>query len=521
MEFLQQYILLLVSSSLLLFCAAKVTISIWWRPRCLERQLNQQGIKGNPYRLLFGDMKEELKLIKDSWSRPISLTHQIVPRVLPFVHQTVQKHGKKSLVWVGTSPRVVVWEAELVKEVLSNKFGHFQKPPVNPLIKLLAMGVSSLEGESWVRRRRLITPAFHLEKLKGMVPAFQTSCVELIKRWEGLSGGEGSCELDVWPELQNLTGDVISRTAFGSNYEEGKRIFQLQKEQVILVLEAARSIYVPGFRFLPTRKNRHRMRIDKEIKSMLTGLIRKKERAVADGESSNNDLLGLLLQSTYCDDLQGSLNKPTRTYALTIEDIIEECKLFYFAGQETTAVWLTWTMVLLAMYPDWQERAREEVLQICGKKVPDFDSVSHLKIVTMILHEAMRLYPPVVALFRHTYKQIELGGVSFPAGVDLLLPIILFHHNHDLWGKDAEEFNPERFSQGVSKASKDPNAFFPFGWGPRICLGQNFAVIEAKMALSMILQNFSFQLSPSYTHAPYTVITLQPQYGAQVILNKL
>ncbi|KAK1326822.1 Secologanin synthase [Acorus calamus] len=263
------------------------------------------------------------------------------------------------------------------------------------------------------------------------------------------------------------------------------------------------------------------MCIDKEIKSMLTGLIHKKERAVADGESSNNDLLGLLLQSTYCDDHQGSLNNPTRTYALTIEDIIEECKLFYFAGQETTAVWLTWTMVLLAMYPDWQERAREEVLKICGKKVPDFDSVSHLKIVTMILHEAMRLYPPVVALFIHTYKQIELGGVSFPAGVDLLLPTILFHLDHDLWGKDAEEFNPERFSQGVSKASKDPNAFLPFGWGPRICLGQNFAVIEAKMALSMILQNFSFQLSPSYTHAPYTVITLQPQYGGQVILNKL
>ncbi|KAK1325330.1 Secologanin synthase [Acorus calamus] len=149
----------------------------------------------------------------------------------PIQALTVQKYGKKSLVWVGTSPRVVVWEAELVKEVLSNKFGHFQNVPVNPLVKLLAMGVSSLEGESWVRRRRLITPAFHLEKLKGMVPTFQTSCVELIKRWEELSGGEGSCELDVWPELQNLTGDLISRTAFGSNYEEGKRIFQLQKEQ--------------------------------------------------------------------------------------------------------------------------------------------------------------------------------------------------------------------------------------------------------------------------------------------------
>ncbi|KAK1302455.1 Secologanin synthase [Acorus calamus] len=521
MESLITNILLLISSALLLFYATKITVSIWWRPRCIERQLNQQGIKGNPCRLFFGDMKEELKVLMEAWSRPIGLNHQIVPRVLPYVHQTVEKHGMKSVVWFGTSPRVVVWEAELVKEVLSNKFGYFRLPPVNPLLKILAMGITSLDGESWVRRRRLIIPAFHMEKLKGMVPAFQTSCVELIKRWEGMIGGEGSCELDVWPELQYLTGDVISRTAYGSNYEEGKDIFQLLKEQVSLVLEAARTAYIPGFRFLPTRKNRRRVRINKEIKSMFTDLIRKKERAIAAGESSNDDLLGLLLQSTYSDDLRGSMNNPTRTYKLTMEDIIEECKVFYIAGQETTASLLTWTMVLLAMYPDWQERAREEVLQICGKKVPDFDSVSHLKIVTMILHEVLRLYPPVVALFRRTYKEIELGGVSFPAGVDLLLPIIMFHHDLELWGEDAEEFNPERFSQGVSKASKDPNAFFPFGWGPRICLGHNFAMIEAKMALSMILQNFSFQLSPSYAHAPYTVITLQPQHGAQVILTKL
>lgn len=408
-------------------------------------------------------------------------------------------------------------DPELIREVLSNKFGHFEKPKIGPLGRLLATGLANYEGEKWARHRRIINPAFHLEKLKHMLPAFSTCCGELIGRWENLAGSEGSCELDIWPEFQNFTGDVISRTAFGSSYAEGRRIFQLQSEQAELVIQGFQTVYIPGYRFLPTRNNNRRKEIDREVRALLRDMIEKREKAIRMGDV-NDDLLGLLMESNSKQFEEQGNSKNVR---MTTDEVIEECKLFYFAGQETTSVLLTWTMVLLGMHPNWQVHAREEISQVFGTNKPDFDGLNRLKIVTMILYEVLRLYPPVVFLVRRTYKKMQLGGITFPPEVSLNLPMIYIHRDPEYWGEDAEEFNPGRFAEGISKASKNQVAFFPFGWGPRICIGQSFALLEAKMALSMLLQHFSFELSPHYVHAPYTVITLHPQHGAQIVLHKL
>ena len=138
----------------------------------------------------------------------------------------------------------------------------------------------------------------------------------------------------------------------------------------------------------------------------------------------------------------------------------------------------------------------------------------------MILLEVLRLYPPIPFIPRYTKCETRLGSISVPAGVELYIPVLLLHHDSKYW-ENPDEFNPIRFTEGVSKASNDQNAFCPFGWGPRICPGQNFAFLQAKMAVSMILQHFSFQLSPSYAHAPCIRLTLQPQHGAPIIIQRI
>ncbi|GJN18322.1 hypothetical protein PR202_gb05472 [Eleusine coracana subsp. coracana] len=502
---------------LLLWQASRLLEQLWWRPRRLERELRALGLRGTSYRFLIGDLKELFRMNKEAGSKPLPLRcHDIAAHVAPFVHNAIREYGKLSFSWFGPIPKVTINDPDLARDVLSNKFGHFEKPQFRAS-KLFAEGVASHEGEKWVKHRRILNPAFHLEKLKLMLPAFSACCEELVVRWTQSLGSNGVLELDVAPDLQTLTGDVISRTAFGSSYLEGRRIFELQSEQIERLMSIIQKFGIPGYMYLPTKNNRRMRQIRTEVNSILRRMVSKRIEAMKEGDNTKDDLLGLLLES----NMRHTDENGESSMGMTIDDVIEECKLFYFAGMETTSVLLTWTMVVLSMHPKWQDRAREEVLGLFGKSKPGYDGLSRLKIVTMILYEVLRLYPPATVFSRKTYKKMEIGGVTLPAGVMVELSALFIHHDPDIWGDDVHDFRPERFAEGISKASKDKLAFFPFGWGPRICIGQNFALLEAKMAMSMILQSFELELAPTYTHAPHPVMMLRPMHGAHIKLRAI
>ena len=142
--------------------------------------------------------------------------------------------------------------------------------------------------------------------------------------------------------------------------------------------------------------------------------------------------------------------------------------------------------------------------------------------MSMIINESLRLYPPAVLILRKVDKEVRLGNLIVPANVELLVPNLAIHHEPQFWGQDVKLFKPERFSEGVANATNNNMAaFLPFGMGPRTCVGFNFATIEAKIALSMILQRYSFTLSPAYVHSPFQFLTVRPQHGLQVILHSL
>jgi len=327
----------------------------------------------------------------------------------------------------------------------------------------------------------------------------------VLDKWEGEGESRSEFEIDIHKGFHTLSADVISCVAFGSSYEEGKRIFQLQEEQMKLALLAMTTVYIPGFRFVPTKKNRTRQRLNTEIQCSLHKLIEINGKKCEDSKN----LLGLML----------SASKAGSEFKMGIDEIIHECKTFYFAGKETTANLLTWATLLLALHQEWQDKARDEVLKVCGKhEHPNAENLSNLKIVAMVLKETLRLYPPALFINRTATRDIKLGELDIPAGTRLDFPIIDIHHDHDVWGTDAEEFNPLRFADGKSYHL---GAYLPFGIGPKICVGQNLAMVEAKVALAMTLQRFAFTVSPSYVHAPMMAMTLQPQYGAQVLVQKI
>ncbi|KAL3535819.1 hypothetical protein ACH5RR_004280 [Cinchona calisaya] len=524
-------------SLLVLVLMLKVLVLLWWRPRKIEQHFSKQGIRGPPYRFLVGNAKELVSLMLKASSQPMTpFSHNILPRVLPFYHHWRKIYGPTFLVWFGPKVRLTVADPDLIREIFISKSEFYEKNEAHPLIRQLeGDGLLSLKGEKWAHHRKIITPTFHMENLKLLIPMGASSVIEMMDKWFD-NGNEVEIEVAEW--FQNLTENIVTRAAFGRSYEEGKAIFRLQARQMELASEAFQKVSIPGYRFLPTRSNMKSWKLDKEIKKSLMKVIdeRKENWGSEIKENGAKDLLGLMIQASMKKEASNNFKRtresnpnsnsncsPSSTSSvITVKDIAEECKSFFFAGEQTTSNLLTWTTVLLAMHPEWQVLARDEVLKVCGPRaIPSKDDLIKLKTISMILNESLRLYPPIVATIRRAKADVELGGCKIPSGTELLIPIIAVHHDQALWGNDANKFNPARFSEGVARAAKHPVSFIPFGLGVRQCIGQNLAILQAKITLAIMLQRCTFRLAPRYQHAPTVLMLLYPQYGAPIIFKRL
>ena len=141
--------------------------------------------------------------------------------------------------------------------------------------------------------------------------------------------------------------------------------------------------------------------------------------------------------------------------------------------------------------------------------------------LTMVIHESLRLYPPVAVVSREAFKDMKFGDIHVPKGVNLWTLVLTLHTDPEIWGPDAYNFNPDRFANGITGACKHPHLYMPFGVGPRVCLGQNLAMIELKILIALILSNFSFSLSPSYSHSPALTLVIEPKHGVNLLVKKL
>ncbi|XWS69607.1 hypothetical protein CRYUN_Cryun04dG0193000 [Craigia yunnanensis] len=498
----------------LLITLFKVLHKYWWIPFRIQYTLSLQGIKGPPYEFIHGSNKASTEFRKQALSKPMAdLTHDIFPRVLPQIYSWINIYGKNYLTWEGIRAQMVITEPELVKEVLRNSEGAFPKRKAEAYIfKILGDGLVATEGEKWARQRKLANHAFHGESLKSMTPAVIASVETMLEKWKGREDKE----IEVFDEFRLLTSEVISRTAFGSSYLEGEKIFEMLMKLSVLASRNFFKARIPVIsKIWKTTDEIESEKLAKGIHDCVTDMVKKREEKVLTGEADSfgSDFLGLLVNAYHDTDEKNRLS---------VEDLVDECKTFYFAGQETTNSLLAWTVLVLAIHADWQEKARQEVIEVFGDKNPHSEGIAKLKTMNMIINETLRLYPPVAAMARNVGREVQSGKLILPVNMEILIPIMALHHDPQLWGDDVHLFKPERFAEGIAKATKyNSVAFIPFSLGPRSCVGMSFATTETKTALSMILQRYTITLSPAYVHAPFTLLMLQPQHGIQVMLHSL
>ncbi|KAK8569535.1 hypothetical protein V6N13_046586 [Hibiscus sabdariffa] len=278
-----------------------------------------------------------------------------------------------------------------------------------------------------------------------------------------------------------MAGEIIAKTSFGlsnRNGSIGNRVFEkLRAMQDTLFNDTNRYAGVPFNKWLCLKKTLADNRLGKEIDQLLLSIIDAR-KSCRDGSSPQNDLLSLMMNG----DVQAGLS-------LTTRELIDECKTFFFSGYETTALALTWTMLLLAMYPDWQNQLRDEIRQVFGDGQIDFEKLTNLIKMEWVLKEVLRLYSPAPNTQRQTREDIKVDDVVIPNGTSIWIDIVAMHNDPMIWGDDVYDFRPDRFKDdSLYGGCKHKMGYLPFGFGGKMCVGRNLTMIEYKRKRDVALR---------------------------------
>ncbi|KAI6672358.1 hypothetical protein NL676_000264 [Syzygium grande] len=513
--FLQLYNLVLSTSVVfVLFVVWRVSFRCWISPARAYQKLRGNGFKGPSPVFPLGNLMDMQKAIKDGSCSVNSndeslngITHDIHSTVFPYFASWQKSHG--------TEPFLYIAEPEFLKQMSSGVLGKsWGKPRVfkNDREPMFGNGLVMTEGDEWVRHRHVITPAFSPANLKGMASLMVESANKMLEKWTALINS-GKPEIDVESEIISTAGEIIAKTSFGISNNDGKKVLEKLRALQVTLFKTNRFVGVPFNQFIAPKQSLEAKRLGKEIDNLLMSII--DDRKASFVANNQKDLLGLLLEGNYGN---GKVGK-----SLMTRELVDECKTFFFGGHETTALALSWTLLLLAIHPEWQDQLRDEIKQVVGdKKEIDATMIAGLKKMGWVMNEVLRLYSPSPNVQRQALEDIKVYNMVVPKGTNMWIDVVSMHHDPALWGDDVNQFKPERFKEdALYGGCKNKMGFLPFGFGGRMCIGRNLTMTEYKIVLTLILSKFSFSVSPSYRHSPSILLSLRPSRGLPLIVKPL
>ncbi|WP_330477374.1 cytochrome P450 [Streptomyces platensis] len=399
-----------------------------------------------------------------------------------------------------------VFAPEGVQQILASRAANFRKdhPLYEEVRQAFGNGLLTSQDADYLRQRRLVQPLFTKRRVDGYASAVTAEAATLADRWRTAGGST----VDLVPEMNRLALRTVSRILFGLDAEAA--VDAIHRCAPVINAYVVRRAYVPVKipREWPTPGNRRARAATDELNALCDRIAadRRASRETArDADGAGEDLLSLLAAAG--NDEDGSLDAT---------EVREQVLIFLLAGHETTATSLAFTLHLLARHPEEQTRVRDELDRVLGDRTPTAADLDRLPYLTQALKESMRLYPAAPVISRRAVAAAEIGGFRIPAGADVVVAPWVTHRDPELW-PDPERFDPRRFDP-EPEAARHRYAWFPFGGGPRACIGQHFSMLESVLALAVLLR--AYELDAVDEEVPVSAgITLQATGPARVRLR--